>query len=534
MSFKFTSKVGFAHIPEKDRIPLGQKIAFSFGGKAEWFASGMVTSTFWMPFFHLGLDMSPVVLGLILMIMRAWDAVSDPLVGNLSDNTRTRWGRRRPWMFFAAITTAVIFPFIWNFPESVLNGTSWLVRIANHIPFLSDDLSNQDKARFVYLTVIGLIYFTSFTSWSMPYYGLQLELTPNYDERTRLNMVAAFVGKITSFFTGWAFLVIVFVGTVAKGDPAALEDKPEWVQSIGSFLHPMLTGFAGNHQDDRPIVLGMKIMCWVLALLILFAAIIPAIFVKERYYNKEAKTQKKDPFFKSIKESVTCTPLWSLISASFFLVMGYTAISSLGTYVAIYYVCDGDMIQSGTIAGLKGSLLAVSGIALLPFFTWLGDKYDKRVAVMTMLCTCIFGHLFNFFLMNPEHPYLMIISGFFESSAISAVWLFVPSMKADVADWDEVHTHRRREGSINAFYSWFIKTSLVLSMGISGFVLKISGFDSKLEHQPQAVIDQMFHIYLFLPAIIWAIALLSVWFYPLTRQRCADIRKDLEDRRGYI
>ncbi|MBT64839.1 MAG: hypothetical protein CML13_16700 [Puniceicoccaceae bacterium] len=340
--------------------------------------------------------------------------------------------------------------------------------------------------------------------------------------------------NFTSFFTGWAFVVIVFVGTVAKGDPSALEDKPEWVQSIGTVLQPMLSALAGNHQDDKPIVLGMKIMCWGMALLILISAIMPSLFVKERYYKKEAKAQKKDPFFKSIKESVTCKPLWSLISVSFFLVMGYTAIGSLGTYVAIYYVCDGDMIQSGTIAGLKGSILAISGIALLPFFTWLGEKYDKRFAVITMLLTCIFGHLLNYFLMDPENPYLMIISGFFESTAIGAVWLFVPSMKADVADWDEIYTHRGREGSINAFYSWFIKTSLVLSMGISGVVLKISGFDAKLEHQPQPVIDTMFHIYLFVPSIIWTIALLSVWFYPLTRERCADIRKELEERRGYI
>jgi hypothetical protein len=135
-----------------------------------------------------------------------------------------------------------------------------------------------------------------------------------------------------------------------------------------------------------------------------------------------------------------CGPLWSLISASFFLVMGYSAIGGLGQYVNIYYVCNGDMLEAGTIAGIKGSVLAVSGIAMLPFFAWLGEKYDKRTVVMLMLSMSMFGHLLNYWLMTPEHPYWQIVSGFFESSAIGAVWMFLPSMKADVADYDEHHT----------------------------------------------------------------------------------------------
>ena len=123
---------------------------------------------------------------------------------------------------------------------------------------------------------------------------------------------------------------------------------------------------------------------------------------------------------------------------------------------------------------------------------------------MMMLGTCTFGHLLNIILMTPAMPYLQIISGFFEATAISAVWLFLPSMKADVADWDEVATHRRREGSINAFYSWFIKTSLTLSMGISGAVLAYSGYDANLDGaQPDSVLNKMFILYLILPCLLY-------------------------------
>jgi GPH family glycoside/pentoside/hexuronide:cation symporter len=107
-------------------------------------------------------------------------------------------------------------------------------------------------------------------------------------------------------------------------------------------------------------------------------------------------------------------------------------------------------------------------------------------------------------------------------------------MKADVADWDERQTHRRREGSINAFFSWFIKASLTASMGIGGMVLAVSGFDAALDRQPDEVVLRMFWIYLLLPMVIWCGALVAVWAYPLDRGISGEIRRQLEERRGKI
>lgn len=529
-------KFGSAHrIAEADRIPFFQKAMFSLGQTTDYLATGLMTTVLWMPFFNIGLGMSPILLGVVLMMLRAWDAVSDPIVGNLSDNARSRWGRRRPFMFFAAITTALIYPFIWNFPPDVVSGTSWLAAWGEWIPFVGSlELSAPEKAKAAYLLIIGVVFFASFTCWSMPYYGLQLELTPNYDERTRLTAVMTFVSKLTALVGGWAFALIVFVGTLAQGNLDILAGRPEWLQQAVSAAVPWLREFAGSTAGEKPIVTGMRIMCWVIAAMILCFAILPSIFVKERYYEKEASKQATEPFWQSIRESLRCAPLWSLISVSFFLVMGYSAISNLGQYVLIYYVCGGDMLWAGTITGIKGSVLAISGIAMLPFFTWLGERLDKRTVVLLMLCMSALGHLANYWLMTPRYPYLQIISGFFEASAIGAVWMFLPSMKADVADWDEQQTTRRREGSINAFYSWFIKLSLTASMGIGGVVLAWSGFSASRSQQPEEVLATMFHLYLIIPVAIWSLAIISVWFYPLSRARCGEIRATLEARRGLI
>jgi GPH family glycoside/pentoside/hexuronide:cation symporter len=395
------------------------------------------------------------------------------------------------------------------------------------------DLINASTVFPVYLTLLGIIFFTSFTFWSMPYYGMQLELTPNYDERTRLTAWMTVFGKLSSLIGSWILALVILVGSLALGDPKVFEGKPEFFQNFLSSIQPWLASVTNTTPDEKPIVVGMRVVCWIVSLCFIFFGMMPALFVKERYYKAEvAKKQARDPFWQSVRESATCKPLWSLILISFFLVLGSSSVGSLGQYLNFYYVFDGDLGKAAVVGGLKGSVIVVAGIASIPLFTWLGEKFDKRSVVMTMLGCSMIGHLLNYFLMTPEHPYWQLIPGVFESCAIAAVWLFIPSMKADVADYDELHTKRRREGSINSFFSWFIKASLTASVGIGGYVLQTSGFQASLERQPHDVLMRMFHLYLFLPLGIWAIAMVAAWFYPITRSRSNQIRSELETRRG--
>lgn len=526
----FSSK----QISERDRIPTFQKLMFAVGANMDYVATGLLANL-WMPFFNIGLGITPVTLGIIMMILRAWDAVSDPIMGNISDNARTRWGRRRPFMFFASISTACLFPLFWILPQGMQDGSFWLTHIDDWlVPLTGRDLITAANVLPVYLTMLGLVFFTSFTCWSMPYYGMQLELTPDYDERTRLTAWMTLFNKLAYLGGGWILALIILVGTLSLGDPKAMEGKPEFIRGILSAVRPWLSALTDPVSGENPIVVGMRAVCWVIAFGVLFFGMMPALFVKERYYKTEAARQERDPFWRSIRESAVCKPLWSLILISFFLVLGSSSVGSLSTYLNFYYVFDGDLAGASVVSGIKSSIIVISGIASIPLFTWLGEKFDKRSMVMVMLGSSMFGHMLNFFLMTPRYPYLQIIPGFFESSAIAAVWLFIPSMKADVADWDELHTSRRREGSINSFFSWFIKASMTASVGIGGYVLHASGFTASLDRQPHDVLMRMFYLYLGLPLLIWSVALAAAWFYPLNRARSAGIRAQLEARRGAL
>lgn len=479
----------------------------------EYIATGIMTGILWMPFFNIGLGMSPVVLGGILMLLRAWDALTDPVMGNISDNTRTRWGRRRPYLLVGAITTALLYPLFWYMPEHY-----------------------GETAKAAYLIIVGIVFFTSFTLWSIPYYSMQLELTPNYDERTRLTGWMTFFSKMSYLAGGWLLSLVMVAGLLVTGDASVFEGRSEFTQRVLHFIQPLFQFFNSSETTDAtsPIVAGMRVVCWLIALIILCCGLLPALFVKERYYEAETSRQEKEPFWRSISESLHCFPLWSLNGLVFFLLLGTASVASLGQYVNFYYACGGDLVLGAVIAGWKGTVIVFFGVVTIPLFIWLGERLDKRTVVIIMLLSSMSGHLLNYYLMTPANPWLQIIPGAFESCSLSAVWIFLPSMKADVADWDEWKTTRRREGALNAFHYWFIKLALTLSMGIGGVVLSITGFDAALSTQPAHTLERMFNVYLVLPLLIWCVALVCAAFYPITRKRSNSIRSKLERRRGAL
>ncbi len=473
---------GPARVSAEDRIPLPQKAAFSLGYGVDYLAAGVTTGILWMPFFNIGLGISPFVLGVILMILRGWDAITDPVMGNISDNMRTRWGRRRPFIAIGAILTAVSYLLLWRIPDNL-----------------------GPQGQFIALTLVGLIFFTCFTVWSVPFYSLQMELTPSYDERTRLAAWVSMAGKV--FYLGGGWILAIVAG-------------------------PWFVDAATGKPD---IIHGMRTTSWFMAGIILVLGILPAFFVHERYYARTTSHQARAPFWSSLRESFRCRPLWNLIGISFFLILGGAINNTLGQYVGIYFVNEGRLADAAIINGWKSTLVMIVGVIGIPFWTWLSERLDKKIIVGLMLGGSVGGHLLNLVCLRPDMPYLMLVPAVFETGAIGAVWLFLPSMKADVADHDELTTGLRREGSLNAFYSWFAKAGITAGAGLGGLVVQLTGFDVALGTiQPPEILERMRSLYIGLPLLFWSGTLIFIWRYPLNRGRLADIRGLLEARRGKV
>jgi len=445
--------------------------------------TGKTTTEMFNPVFNIGLGISPVVIGLVLMIYRLWDSVTDVIMGNLSDNTRTRWGRRRPFILAGSILAGFVLPILWQAsPE-------W-----------------SQPTLIAYIVGVGLVLYTMTTIWGMPYYSLGMELTPDYNERTRITAVRAIFEKFAGIFAGWMLALVA------------------------------LPIFANPETGQPDLVNGMKHISWLLGFLIIVFGVLPAIFVKERYYKKEASTQPKIGLIKSIKTTLKCRPFMILMSVYLLQVVGSSLVGSLGLYLNIYYVNGGDLGKASIIQGLTSTAMLVPGILSVPFWAWVSEKVGKRHALSLTILLGFVGNILIFFCYTPAYPYLQILPAVFLSAFGSAIWMLVPSMQADIADYDELQTGERREGSFSSVSSWFYKFSMTLTVGVSGLILAGTGFDVVKygKNQPPEVLQSMLSWYVFLPIVLWSIALYILSRYKLDRSAVMKIREQLEERRGVI
>jgi GPH family glycoside/pentoside/hexuronide:cation symporter len=147
---------------ETERLPVGTVVLFSAPALGQGFMF-LLTNMYLLKFSTDVLGIAPAVMGFVFLLSRIWDAVSDPLAGYLSDNTRTRIGRRRPWLIAGAIPVGLVFYLMWAPPES-----------------LSPD------ALVYWMGAAVILFYTGMTIFNMPHDSLAAELTDSYEDRNRI------------------------------------------------------------------------------------------------------------------------------------------------------------------------------------------------------------------------------------------------------------------------------------------------------------------------------------------------------------
>jgi GPH family glycoside/pentoside/hexuronide:cation symporter len=149
-------------MPATPRLAFGQVATYAAPAAAVGFMVFLV-QMYLMKYATDVLLIPPAAMGLIFVVSRVWDAVSDPLAGYLSDATRSRWGRRRPWLVFSALPVGAIYVLLWNPLDSL--GSTGVV---------------------LWLGVAVVLFYTGFTAFDVPHSALGAELTPNYRDRNRI------------------------------------------------------------------------------------------------------------------------------------------------------------------------------------------------------------------------------------------------------------------------------------------------------------------------------------------------------------
>jgi len=473
----------------EDRIRFGHKLAYGAGA----FVNNLLAAASggMMIVLNLGLGMNPALVGLLGAIPRLTDACTDPLMGYISDNTRSRWGRRRPYIFGGAIAAGVLFALLWQLPRG-----------------------HSDQFYFWFFMVGSILFYMGYTVFATPWVALGYELTPDYHERTRLMGTQNFIGQLAYVASPW-FL---------------------WIMTNQQFFADQVAGAAGLAILVAAVAMGL--------------GVVPAIVLRERMQaiatGEAAAVQAAadgeataadfrgvSGFFRGFGATLSSRPFLKLCLATFLVFNGFMLISSFQSYVIIYYVCGGAQALGAKYVGLAGTVGGIATFGVVAFVAWLGTRIGKRHAFFVATGLSMVGYAMKWFCYNPAHPLLAVLPAPLLAFGLGGLFTLVPSMVADVVDTDELRTRRRREGMYGSIFWFMVKLGMAAALAGGGYLLNATGFDVALGGAQSARTIILLRLCdAAIPIVASAVAIWAVATYPITETRANEVRRELERRRG--
>ncbi len=372
----------------------------------------------------------------------------------------------------------------------------------------------SQRSYFWYFLIGSFVFFLAYTVFATPWVALGYELTPDYNERTRLMGVQNFVSN-TVFVIGPWFLAIV--------------TNAAWFRN----------------QMDGARFLALAICVTTIAL-----GVLPAIFLRERVVagnggagsDRDGGGADRDgpgpgestvEFLRGLWQTVRTGPFLMLCIATFLMFNSFIMISQFQFWVFAYYVAGGNVAEGAGLAGVVGSLGTVTGFLVIAIVTWLGARIGKKNAFFVSTGISMLGYALKWFCYTPEYPLLALLPAPFLAFGLGGLFTLMGSMIADVVDLDELATGERREGMFGSVFWWMVKLGQSGAILVGGFLLYSTGLDASLgANQPDATIFWLRFYDAFVPLAASAVAIYAVYRYPITERSALEVRNELERRRG--
>ncbi|WP_416308180.1 MFS transporter [Neptunicella sp. SCSIO 80796] len=441
-----------------DYSMLNQRLILGCGFFSLFFASQGVTILA-IPFYQMTLGIDPFLLALAMTIPALLGNVPAPWVGHFSDNLRSRFGRRRPVIFVAAILSGLTFGMIW------MVSPQW-----------------SASAQLGYFVLFSTLFYLSTTLLTVPMTSLSYELSQQYHQRTETMGIVTYFIKLGSVLYQWLF-------------PLA-----------------QLSLFAS-------VFIGIQYVGWGVGLFIIgLMGLIPALFIRERRYvpGVTQAVSLRDSLITVIRYK----PLLIVILLCFLQLAGGGFTASMDYYLLVYYLFDGDIAQGAIWKGILSTAYAVTGFVTVPLVTRLSARLGKVSAMAVLYWLTAIGGVLKWFLFTPGAPWLIIFDAFFCTAIWTSMTVIIPSMLADLCDEDERHNGVRREGMFAAIHSWIIHLSVAGALLLSGLSLNVIDFNANLQNQQSAESILSMRIILSVGTVIFSLLpLIFLRYYKIDEQR---------------
>ena len=463
------------------KVPMGQKIAFGFGMLANQMFPAILG--IFMVVLVEDLGFSGWMWSLVFLFPRIFDAITDPIMGFISDNTKSKWGRRRQYVLIGGILMGLAYIFMWQLSKA--DGVEY---------------------NFWYFFLWSLVFYLGLTIFSVPYVAMGYEMSDDFHERTNIMAIAQFIGQ-------WAWVIAPLFWIIMYDE--------SWFPSADIAV--------------KELAIWVAIPCAI-------CAMVPAIFIKsdstldEDYepLNSANIGNSIMKIFESFVAAFKIKEFRKLCGATFLIFNAFNTVAALTFFVIVYKLFNGDAGASGIWVSMFGCLGALgTTFIVIPAVAWMSKKLGKKKAFMLSQSISLVGYIMLYFLFIPGKPWMYIIALPFFSFGIGSLFTIMMSMTADVIDIDELNTGKRREGIFGAIYWWMVKVGYGIAGALSGVIITVVGFNSDLATtDQQAAVDGLHTFFCFFPMIGTILAMLIMRNYSITEERATEIRAELEKRKN--
>lgn len=417
------------------------------------------------PIYNVGLGVSPVLIGFAMAIPRIWELLIDPVIGTASDRTRSRFGRRLPYMTLGLLGSFLFFVAMWWTPSG------W-----------------SKESLGIWLIASAFLFYTCYSLFAIPYSALTIEASTAGPDRIGVMTARTAFAKLSSIGINWLY----------------------WTCQRDWFSSPV--------EGMRWVGLGFGFLITLCGI-----AVLATTFRSVRH-PQTVHLQAAPIARGAFREILRLKPTRCVMAALLSTMVGFTLVGHLGFYLLAFYACRGNLKEAALVVAIKATVTMVAAVLACPLVGAAAKRFGKDLVFNVLLVLGMLSSLSMWYSITPANPYLVVISDLGISLGLVGFWLLMPAYLGDISDHYEKMTGQSCQGTLSALYGIAVKIGASVALLVTGYILVVCGFNAEMPQEAMSrPLLNMRILFAVVPSLGLVIAFVAMAQFRIARKQSGDI-----------